>query len=213
MICRGTGRSLTKKPLYKIFPVFFSAYLHAFLFIYYCCRTKNVTGDILVRGRDRDLRSFRKMSCYIMQDDHLLPHLTVFESMMCSANLKLDENLKQSQKEEMVSLVVCVMNEEGNVLMTHSTHFRYGYMVSDMMEDYSDSERGSPLPVLYGLLFQLAARDLFYTPCHKQAGTYHSLCYTSCRVLLAETRNRSKGPSCGINLTTHHTITDILPQS
>ncbi|XP_041373153.1 ATP-binding cassette sub-family G member 4-like isoform X2 [Gigantopelta aegis] len=69
-------------------------------------RTKNVTGDILVRGRDRDLRSFRKMSCYIMQDDHLLPHLTVLESMMCSANLKLDEKLKQSQKEDMVDEIL-----------------------------------------------------------------------------------------------------------
>lgn len=29
-------------------------------------RTKNVTGTLLVRNRERDLRSFRKMSCYIM---------------------------------------------------------------------------------------------------------------------------------------------------
>ena len=31
-------------------------------------------------------------------------------------------------------------------LTTHSTHFIYGYMASDMVKNHSDSERGNPLP-------------------------------------------------------------------
>ena len=78
-------------------------------------------------------------------------------------------------------------------LTTHSTHFIYGYMASDIwLRTFSDSEKGNPLPP-HRLLFPINSKGFLYAPSHREDSTYHGLCYTS-RGALAGTRSSSMGP-------------------
>ena len=70
-------------------------------------------------------------------------------------------------------------------LTTHSTHFIYGYMVSDIWLRTILIVRKETHCHHIGYSYRLTAR---------QDNTYHDLCYTS-RGALAGTRNSSMGPS------------------
>ena len=45
------------------------------------------------------------------------------------------------------------------------------YCVRHMVKDHSDSERGNPLTSPHGYFFRLAARDILYSPSHRQDST------------------------------------------
>lgn len=49
------------------------------------------------------------MSCYIMQDDCLSPHLTVQEAMTVSANLKIGKNVTKSEKKAIINEVMEIL--------------------------------------------------------------------------------------------------------
>ena len=78
-------------------------------------------------------------------------------------------------------------------LTTHSTHFIYGYMASDIWLRTILIVRKETRCRHIGYSYRLTARVLLYPPSHRQNNTYHGLCYTS-RGSLAGTRNSSMGP-------------------
>ena len=77
-------------------------------------------------------------------------------------------------------------------LTTHSTHFIYGYMASDIWLRTILIVRKETRCRHIGYSYRLTARVLLYAPSHRQDNTYHGLCYTS-RGALAGTRNSSMG--------------------
>ena len=64
-------------------------------------------------------------------------------------------------------------------LMTHSTHFIYGYMASDIWLRTILIVRKETRCCHIGYSLQLTARVLLYAPSNRQDSTYHCLCYTS----------------------------------
>ena len=89
-------------------------------------------------------------------------------------------------------------------LTTHSTHFIYGYMASDIWLRTILIVRKETRCRHIGYSYRLTARVLLYAPSHRQDNTYHSLCYTS-HGALAGTR-----PVLGVVLVSDLSSTIIL---
>ena len=73
---------------------------------------------------------------------------------------------------------------------THSTHFIYGYMASDIWLRTILIVRKETRCRHIGYSLRLTAMVLLYAPSHRQDSTYHGLIYTS-RGALGGTRNSS----------------------
>ena len=108
--------------------------------------------------------------------------------------------LRSTVSAELVTLTHCarrtgteVREREMFYLTTHSTHFIYGYIASDIWLRTILIVRKETSCRHIGYSYRLTARVLLYAPSHRQDNTYHGLCYTS-RGALAGTRNSSMGP-------------------
>ena len=103
--------------------------------------------------------------------------IVVFCCLCITASTNLGSNIQEGRKEMFY-------------LTTHSTHFIYCYMASDLwlMTILIVREETSCRHIGYSL--RLTARVLLYAPSHRQDSTYHGLCYTSGGAL-AGTRNSS----------------------
>ena len=112
----------------------------------------------------------------------LQPHLCRCLSTLSSSKFTPRRGLSTLGRKEMFYLT------------THSTHFIYGYMASDIWLRTIRIVRKETRCRHIGYSFRLTARVLLYAPSHRQDSTYHGLCYTS-RGALAGTRNSSMGSS------------------
>ena len=62
----------------------------------------DASGQILVNGQDRTTEVMREYSAYVRQNDRLLPHLTVKETLMFVAQLKLPKSWSHIKIEDRV---------------------------------------------------------------------------------------------------------------
>lgn len=78
-----------------------------------------MSGTLKINGQVRDEKLFRKLSCYIMQEDKIQPMLTLNEVMMFAAELKLSNGTLTKEKQMIVSIVLFVLH----TLCIHSSSF------------------------------------------------------------------------------------------
>lgn len=73
-------------------------------------------GEVFVNKKTRDMKTFRRMSRYIMQEDIHHSGLTVQEIMLYAADLKLGYgDLTKEQKVDLVNEIICLLRLENTM--------------------------------------------------------------------------------------------------
>ena len=65
-----------------------------------------LTGTITVNGAPRRDEDFRRISAYVLQDDKMYPHLTVYETLMLAAHFYLPNGVSDADKDQLVQNVI-----------------------------------------------------------------------------------------------------------
>lgn len=68
-----------------------------------------ITGEVKLNGHLQEVDSFRRCSGYVYQFDSQTPQLTVRETVLFSARLRLDSSVPDSTKEKFVDQVLRMM--------------------------------------------------------------------------------------------------------
>lgn len=66
----------------------------------------SISGDILINGAPRHDEGFRRMSAYVVQDDRMYPHLTIFETLMLAAHFYMPTNCPDETKINTVNSII-----------------------------------------------------------------------------------------------------------
>ncbi|XP_059477419.1 ATP-binding cassette sub-family G member 1-like isoform X2 [Neocloeon triangulifer] len=78
-------------------------------------KVTGVKGSILSDRQPRVLAAFRRISCYIQQDDRLQPLLTIQESMTLAANLKLSTEVSPKEKQRTIMEILETLGLENHL--------------------------------------------------------------------------------------------------
>ncbi|XP_060530500.1 ATP-binding cassette sub-family G member 4 [Cylas formicarius] len=70
---------------------------------------RGVGGNVYINNGLRNLKAFRKISCYITQDDRLQPLLTVAENMQIAADLKLTSSVSRCEKSSIIDNILSTL--------------------------------------------------------------------------------------------------------
>ena len=74
-----------------------------------------LTGQVLVNGQERG-STFRRISAYVMQDDILFSTLTVWETLVTAAQLRLPSAIQLPKKLELVESIISELGRGAEIV-------------------------------------------------------------------------------------------------